>query len=724
MGCVPDRLPDGLSLNGPFREFSHVSRMKKSKYVDIFIREAEEHLESLRKGILSLEKEGLSEEQLNELLRSAHTLKGSANMVDLVELAGVAHRLEDLLKNLQSGEQEFSSDLVDVLLVATDAIEALMAQAQSSGGISVNVDTVVKALESGTLDAAQDEANAPDYKGTERRTSVRASVERLDQLVNRMGEILLSQKAMTARQAQMTTLLQELDSSMGHLQASDDGSSLQSLRGNMVALINDFERDRLQLGYQAEDVYQRTMELRLLPLATITDEFERSLRNLARNLKKEVNFTVKGQEVELDRNMLDAVKPILLHVLNNAIDHGIEEPETRVRLGKLKAGQISLEARYEGSFVQLTIRDDGQGLNPEKIRETAIKRGVLSAADAAAMSDEAVIYLVFEPGFSTREFITDVSGRGVGLDVVKSNLDQIKGNLSLHSEVGSGTELLLRLPLSMAIFTGLLVECCGETYVFPQHYVAEVLRISPRDILEEMGREVIRLREASIPLSSLSRLLEVDASTRISERLTVLVLSFREQSMALLVDRTLGLQDVVVKDLGCQLKSLDYFSGSTILGDGNPALILSVADLFAANQDRQKLQLLQAYEKEQQNALRGRVLVVDDSITTRTMEKNILEANHYEVVVAVSGFDALEKLETARFDLMVSDVEMPGMTGFELTKKVRQRDDSRDMPVIIVSSLASDDDRRQGIEAGAQAYIVKGNFQQGLLLETVETLIS
>jgi two-component system chemotaxis sensor kinase CheA len=698
--------------------------MKKSKYVDIFIREAEEHLESLRKGILSLEKEGLSEEQLNELLRSAHTLKGSANMVDLVELAGVAHRLEDLLKNLQSGEQEFSSDLVDVLLVATDAIEALMAQAQSSGGISVNVDTVVKALESGALDATQDEANAPDYQGTERRTSVRASVERLDQLVNRMGEILLSQKAMTARQAQMTTLLQELDSSMGRLQASDDGSSLQSLRGNMVALISDFERDRLQLGYQAEDVYQRTMELRLLPLATITDEFERSLRNLARNLKKEVNFTVKGQEVELDRNMLDAVKPILLHVLNNAIDHGIEEPETRVRLGKLKAGQISLEARYEGSFVQIAIRDDGQGLNPEKIRETAIKRGVLSVDDAAAMSDEAVIYLVFEPGFSTREFITDVSGRGVGLDVVKSNLDQIKGNLTLHSEVGSGTELLLRLPLSMAIFTGLLVESCGETYVFPQHYVAEVLRISPRDVLEEMGREVVRLRETSIPLSSLSRLLEVDASTRVSERLTVLVLSFREQRMALLVDRTLGLQDVVVKDLGCQLKSLDYFSGSTILGDGNPALILSVADLFAANQGRQKLQLRQEYEKAQQNAMRGRVLVVDDSITTRTMEKNILETNHYEVVVAVSGFDALEKLETSRFDLMVSDVEMPGMTGFELTQKVRLRDDSRDMPVIIVSSLASDEDRRQGMEAGAQAYIVKGNFQQGLLLETVETLIS
>ncbi len=698
--------------------------MKKSKYVDIFIREAEEHLEALRKGILALEKEGLSEAQLNELLRSTHTLKGSANMVDLVELAGVAHRMEDLLKDLQSGELEFSSDLVDVLLVATDAVEALMAQAQSAGGISVNVDSVVKALESGNL--AEDEAQAdisPDYAGTERRTSVRASVERLDQLVNRMGEILLSQKAMGARQQQMTKLLNQMDSSMGRLQDADD-HSLKSLRSNMVNLINDFERDRLQLGYQAEDVYQRTMELRLLPLATATDDFERSLRNLARNLKKEVNFIVQGQDVELDRNMLDAIKPILLHVLNNAIDHGIEDPDTRVRSGKPKAGQITLQAQYEGSFIQVTVRDDGQGLDPEKIRSTAVKRGVLDAEAAAAMSDEAVIYLVFEPGFSTREFITDVSGRGVGLDVVKSNLDQVKGNLSLHSEIGVGTELVLRLPLSMAIFTGLLVECGGETYVFPQHYVAEALRVSPRDILEEMGREVVRLRDKSIPLNSLSQFLEQEQTAQITSRLTVLVLSFREQTMGLLVDQTLGLQEVVVKDLGCQLKSLEYVSGSTILGDGNPALIVSVADLFAAGQNRQALQLRQNYENEQNKAKRGRVLVVDDSITTRTMEKNILETNDYEVVVAVSGFDALDKLNAGRFDLMVSDVEMPGMTGFELTKKVRQREDTRDLPVIIVSSLASDEHRRQGMNAGAQAYIVKGNFQQGVLLDTVETLIS
>jgi len=282
----------------------------------------------------------------------------------------------------------------------------------------------------------------------------------------------------------------------------------------------------------------------------------------------------------------------------------------------------------------------------------------------------------------------------------------------------------LRLPLSMAIFTGLMVACRGETYVFPQHYVAEVLRVAPQDVLEEMGREVVRLREVSIPLSSRAQILNQGQHTQIPKRLTVLVLKFREQIMGLLVDQTLGLQEVVVKDLGCQLHSLNYFSGATILGDGTPALIISVADLFTAGQGRQEMHLRRAYETEQRKAKRGRILVVDDSITTRTMEKNILETNHYEVVIAVSGFDALDKLNSGHFDLMVSDVEMPGMTGFELTKKVRQREDTREMPVIIVSSLASDEHRRLGMDAGAQAYIVKGSFQQGVLLDTVETLIS
>jgi len=703
--------------------------MNKNKYVEIFAREAEEHLQLLRQGLLAIEKEGVAGEQFNQLLRSAHTLKGSARMVDLLELSTVAHRMEDLFKELQGGSRELSPPVIDLLLVATDAIEALLAQASAGGAVAVNVAPILEALQAGVLpeQPIAPTAATPGQPGIERRRSVRASVERLDQLANCMGEILLSRQALTERQRELLTLVPVMDAFLAQLHQAENYRLMKELRGAFVRIISDLEQDAVNLGYQAEDIYQRAMELRLLPLATITEDFERTLRDLARTLGKELDFTVTGKEVELDRTVLDLIKPMLLHVLNNAVDHGIEAPEVRLRAGKSSFGRVSLSAQYEGAFVQIVVRDDGQGIDPAKVRAAAIKRGLLSAEEAARLSDEAALYLVLQPGFSTREFITDVSGRGVGLDVVKSNLDQVKGNLTLASKIGQGTELRLRVPSSLAMFTGLLVEADSETYVIPQQYIVEILRLAPEEVRSELGREVVRLRERTIPLVSLAGLLSGAGRTIEDElpegRVSVVVLSFRDQLLGCLVDRAIGLHDVVVKGLGSQLKSLDYISGATLLGAGTPALIISVADLYGARHATEGTRLREAHAARQASARRGRVLVVDDSITTRTMEKNILETHGYDVTIAVSGFDALEKLAGNSFDLMVSDVEMPGMTGFELTKKVREKEETRNLPVIIVTSLASADDRRRGMEAGAQAYIVKGTFDQGTLLETVEALI-
>jgi two-component system chemotaxis sensor kinase CheA len=702
--------------------------MNKNKYVEIFAREAEEHLQILRKGLLSMEKDGAGDEQLNQLLRSAHTLKGSAKMVDLLELSNVAHRMEDLFKELQGGAREMSSSVVDLMLVATDAIEALLAQASAGGVLSVNVAPILEALQSGALpEQALSATPRADYAGVERRRSVRASVERLDELANRMGEILLSRQALAERRRQMLALLPQMDAFLGRLRKADNYRLMKEIRTTFLRITSDLEQDAVQLGYQAEDLYQRTMELRLLPLATITEDFERSLRDLARAIGKEIDFTVTGKEVELDRTVLDLIKPMLLHVLNNAVDHGIELPQVRLQAGKPSFGQISLAAQYEGSFVQIVVRDDGQGIDPAKVRAAAVKQGLLRADEAARLSDEAALYLVLQPGFSTREFITDVSGRGVGLDVVKSNLDQVKGNLVISSTIGQGTELRLRVPSSLAQFTGLLVEAAGETHVIPQQYIVEILRLAAEEVRSELGREVVRIRERTIPLVSLARLLTGEPRNPEEDlaegRVSVVVLTFRDQLLGCLVDRVIGLQDVVVKGLGSQLKSLNYISGATLLGAGIPSLIISVADLFGARESTEGTRLREAHAARKAKSRRGRVLVVDDSITTRTMEKNILETHGYDVTVAVSGFDALEKLAGNRFDLMVSDVEMPEMTGFELTKKVRAQEATRDMPVIIVTSLATADDRRRGMEAGAQAYIVKGTFDQGTLLDTVEAMI-
>lgn len=699
--------------------------MANKKYIDIFVREAEEHLQILRGGLMGLERDGLSTEQLDLLLRSAHTLKGSAKMVDLVELSGVAHRMEDLLKDLQNETRELDADMVDVLLAATDALEALVAQAHSEGAVQVNVDTINQALDEGRLEKSEDrESEEPSYSGVERRKSIRASVEKLDDLVNRMSEFLLVPQVIGERQRQMGALIAGLEKFQAKLRRAENYRLVEELRHEAQTIATAMEQDRFQVSYQADDLYQRTMELRMLPLAAITDDFSVSIRNLARTLNKEVRFDVEGGDVEVDRGMLDAIRPMLLHIFNNAVDHGIEDPDDRVRLGKPKAGSIHLKASYEGSFVQLVITDDGKGIDPDNVREKAVSKNLLSQEAAASLTDEEAIYQVLRPGFSTREFITDVSGRGVGLDVVKANLDQIKGNLRLESQLGHGTTITLRFPLTMAVLNCLLINCNDEIYAVPQHYVKEIVRINEADIMQEMGREVVRIHDVNMPLFSLPEILGGEFSYASEKRLTALVLAFREQSLLCMVGRTQGLQTMLVKDFGTQIKNVLFCTGATVLSDGNPAIIISVPDLFTMVQSQQSTGLREKMTAEREQRLKGRVLVVDDSITTRTMEKNILETNGYQVIIAVSGFDALDKLENnGPFDLMVSDVEMPGMTGFELTRKVREQEDLADMPVIIVTSLASDEHRREGIRSGAQAYIVKGAFDQNVLLETVDALI-
>ena len=485
------------------------------------------------------------------------------------------------------------------------------------------------------------------------------------------------------------------------------------------------EADTQELSYLAEELHGEAMELRMLPLGTITDDLGRMVRTLGRELDKELQLVISGEDVELDRMMLEALRPMLLHMLRNAVDHGLEEPAARRAAGKPESGRITLAASTEGGFVHLRLSDDGRGIDPRVIRKVAVDRGLLDAAEAAGLSDEEAIYLILRPGFSTRDFITDLSGRGVGMDVVKAQIDRVKGNLVIHSQPGQGTDMFLKLPLTMAVVTGLVVECEEEIYALPLHYVSEIVRLAERDVLIEAGQEVIRVRGKTLPLLALPELLGVPRQTRIlvPGRVTALVLNYREQQLACLVTRTLNVQELVVKNMGQQLKSVRFCTGATILGNGLPALILSVPDLFGAGLIGRGPRLREEFAAQQAARLKGRVLVVDDSITTRTMEKNILETHGYQVTVAVCGEDALARLAVQEFDLMVSDVEMPGMNGFELTARVRQMETTRELPVIIVTSLASDADRRRGIEVGAQAYIVKGDFDQGTLLDTVETLI-
>ncbi|RII25554.1 MAG: hybrid sensor histidine kinase/response regulator [Geobacter sp.] len=680
------------------------------KYLDIFLREAEEHLTSLQQGVLRLEKEPGNKVLIHELLRNAHTLKGSARMLGFEGVSNVAHRLEDLLKEMEEGEREMDQSATDILLRGSDAISRLVGALAKGEPPPFLVDEFLDALDRGDVAGLEVKSSAgPEEEGL--GDTVRARVRTLDSMVNLLGELIINKKRLESRVIDLKSLVR-----------STGGSP--SFR-ELGTFQRDLEDDVLYLDYIIQELHGEAMALRMLPLRTITDGFQRLVRDLSRTQGKEVDLVIEGDGIELDRVLLESLKPMFLHMLTNAVDHGIEPPDVRKMHGKPGKAAITISARHEGDSVQIVVRDDGRGMDPGRIRQAALRRGVIDKEEAELLRDDEALYLTLRPGFSTSETVTDVSGRGVGLDVVQKNLERVKGTLSLRSSVGVGTEITLRLPMSLSVVEALLVGCGGESYAIPVSYVLETIKVRSDDIVTVGGKEVVSLRGATVPLVSLAVLFGLPEQKTLLDtgKVTAVVLRLREQLLACTVDRHQGSGEIVVKQLGSQMKKVTFIFGATILGDGNPALILNVPDLFAHAEGTTSTGFRQAFAEQEATRVRGRILVVDDSITTRTMERSILVSHGYQVEVAISGEDALEKVAGFQFDLVVSDVEMPGINGFELARRLRGMENYREVPIIIVSSLSRDEHKRQALDAGAQAYIVKGSFDQGTLLETVESLI-
>lgn len=675
------------------------------RYVEIFCREAEEHLASLQSGLLLLERNPGDAELLHELLRNAHTLKGSARMVGLSEISAITHTMEEQLKGMEGGTRPIDTAAIDLLLNGADAV-ALITSALSKGEApKLDVEEFVASYERGeVLRGAPEEA--PEQRGTESAETVRANVQTLDQLVNLIGEMIINKKRLEAKLARLRELILTLETREALL---------------FSEFRRDLEEDILYLDFLIQELHQKAMGLRMLPLKSICDGFERLVRDLSQKLGKEAQLELMGGAIELDRVLLEGLKPMLIHVLTNAVCHGIESPQGRAAAGKPTQGSVRITARHEGSGVVVEVRDDGRGMDPSRIRDAAVARGIIDPREAEALSDEEALYLTLRPGFSTALEVTDVAGRGVGMDVVKKNIERVKGNLTLSSEPGCFTQISLQLPLTLSVLEALVVKSGGETFAIPINYVQEILKVREEEILTLGSREAVKVRGATTQLYSMARLLDLPQQELSGgTALSVVVLRNCDQRLACTVDALLGNSEVVVKGLGKQFRTVKFLFGATLLGDGNPALILNVPDLFDTGSGDQPS--LRRALNEVGKSL-GSVLVVDDSITTRTMEQSILSAHGYEVQTAVSGEDALEKCAASRFDLVISDVEMPGINGFELCRRLRATEEFREVPIIVVSSLSRDEDKRQALDSGAQAYIVKGAFDQGLLLETVQSLI-
>ncbi|MBI4671081.1 MAG: hybrid sensor histidine kinase/response regulator [Chloroflexi bacterium] len=585
------------------------------------------------------------------------------------------------------------------------------------------------------------------------RDTIRVSTTKVDALMTQAGELLVAGLKIDQRLKQveaMSAALEEINRKWLKIRAaksnlapsSDDGAvqtllklleenqeSLRTLSANMGDLKRGFSSDALHLARVASEVGEGVMKVRMLPVSSLFDAFPRLVRDLARGQGKEVELVLEGGETELDRQVLEEIKDPLIQLLRNAVDHGMETPEERVAASKPRTGAISVKAFQKGNNIIIQVADDGGGINCRQVKRAAVDRQLLSAEDAERLSEEETLRLIFASGLSTKAIVTGISGRGVGMDVVRQNVEALHGQVNVESTVGSGTTFTLTLPLTLATTHQLLVQVGDQTFGIPISAVERIERVLQKDVAMVSGRRAILVNGEPVSVVRLAQILEMKESEQHVDadgKLPVVLLGSVRKRIAFMVDDVIGQQETVVKSLGKQLARVRNIAGATILGSGQVIMTLNPSDLMktARGAETRSGEVKTAASSKPKAKKERRVLVVDDSLSTRTLEKNILETAGYKVSLATDGREALNVLNAnGNFDIIVSDVLMPGMDGLQLTQMVKKDVKLKKIPVVLVTSLDSRADKERGMEVGADAYLVKSNFDQSNLLQTIEQLI-
>jgi two-component system chemotaxis sensor kinase CheA len=571
------------------------------------------------------------------------------------------------------------------------------------------------------------------------------AADKLDALLAHTGELLVARRRVESRAAEVTALRERvaqwrvqwqraqmwLAPLLGHaevrgrpipapaaLELGQTGARLLRLEKDLDLLAANMVRDGRDLRQAADPLDADVRRVRLFPFAEACQGMERMVRDLAQAAGKEVGLAIEGGAVELDRSILEGLKDPLRHLVRNAVDHGVEPPERRRAAGKSPRARVTIAAALRGAQVQVDVADDGRGLDLDALREQARRRGLPEPAD-----DSEAARLVFLPGLSTARLITDVSGRGVGLDVVKSRLEALHGTVDIATTAGGGTRFTLTVPLTLTTLWAVLVGAGGQTFAFAGTNVQRFARARADQVRSVAGRQMLALGGPPLPLAALAEVLGLSGRpTRSDGPVPVLIVAAGEKRMAFTVDDFVAEQEVVVKSLGARVRHLPLVAGATLLPSGRIALVLNAANLVRTTLGRGPAPA-PAAGAGPEAPRRKRLLVVDDSVTTRTLEKSILEAAGYEVATAADGQAAWQLLHERGADLLVSDVEMPRMDGFALTEAVRASARFRELPVVLVTARESEADKARGIEAGADAYLVKSAFDQKNLLETIAQLL-
>lgn len=694
----------------------------RGRFLDLFAEEAEVRLRRLSEHFLALES-GVSAEIVGAILRDAHSLKGAAAVIGLNGVSTVAHRLEDVMEPFRSGSEAPSPEIVDRLLETVDGLASLLPKLRreedttpittalcarldavapaspAEAPVPAPVPVVVAPPAPAPVVVAPPAPVAPPPADPSRPpSSAPATADVIELPAARVDEIVRSVGESAAAGLRLGRLLSER-------------------LGGDPERVTEF-RD---LSRSIRHLHEKAMRARMVPLGSISGRLHRAVRDVARRSDKQVDWEANGEETEVDRAVLQQLADSLLHIVRNAVDHGVEGPAERLAHGKPERATIRLDARQAGSDVVITVSDDGRGIDTAAVRREAARHGV----GVDALTDDEVTELIFRGGVSTAAELSQTSGRGVGLDVVRAGVERLRGRVEVASVPGAGTEFRLVVPVAAAVVPCLIVSAGGRRLALPLSTTVSTQAPDAASITRAQGGAKVWVAGTVVPLASLSATLGLDDS----DDGPVVVVSSGRRSGAYQVGSLVGQRDVMVSGLGAFVPKLPLVSGAAVEADGSILMVLDGAALAEAAVDSPRAARPSAAPSTgpapaaTEAVTTPSILVADDMLLVRELQRSILEEAGYRVLVAEDGHAALDTLTRERVDLVLTDVEMPGMNGFDLTRAIRAHPDLANLPVVILTSKSSAEDHQEGLDAGADGYIVKDSFGEGALLGAVERLL-
>ncbi|MNK79190.1 Gliding motility regulatory protein [compost metagenome] len=750
-------------------------QMRDASLLELFSLEAEAQTQVLSAGLLALERDPTQADQLESCMRAAHSLKGAARIVGVDAGVSVAHVMEDCLVSAQEGRLLLRPEHIDALLQGTDLLMRIATPNSTPGAADIDAYVVLMA---GLLDPAafliaaaapvmaelQLEAPVPKVEPpapaiepppapapskTKRTTEngervLRVTAERLNSLLDLSSKSLVETLRLKPHLATMQRLKRMQSNSLralenlnvhlkDHVLSLEAQETLEDARrllaqSQQLLMEKNAELDEFawHASQRAQVLYDTALACRMRPFADVLTGQVRMVRDLGRDLGKQVRLEIEGEKTQVDRDVLEKLEAPLTHLLRNAVDHGIETPEQRLLAGKPAEGLIRLRASHQAGLLVLELSDDGNGVDLEKLRRSIVERSLSPAQTAAQLSEEELLTFLFLPGFSLRDTVTEVSGRGVGLDAVQHMVRQLRGAVVLEQAAGEGSRFHLEVPLTLSVVRSLVVDVGDEAYAFPLAHIERMCDLEPADIVQVEGRQHFWHEGRHVGLVAASQLLQRPASQNSGQTLKVVVIRERDAIYGVAVERFIGERTLVVLPLDERLGKVQDISAGALLDDGSVVLIVDVEDMLRSVEkllNTGRLERIARHSNQVVEAARKRILVVDDSLTVRELQRKLLLNRGYDVAVAVDGMDGWNALRSEDFDLLITDIDMPRMDGIELVTLLRRDNRLQSLPVMVVSYKDREEDRRRGLDAGADYYLAKASFHDDALLDAVVELI-